>query len=58
MAHELGHLLLPAHSHSETGVMRASIDVQMAADKKLRFSSDQAALMLERLTVAPVVSTH
>ena len=58
MAHELGHLLLPAHSHSETGLMRASLDVELAADKKLRFTTDQAALMLERLTVAPVVSTH
>jgi hypothetical protein len=58
MAHELGHLLLPAHSHSETGLMRANIDVELAADKKLRFTSDQAALMLERLTVAPALSTH
>jgi hypothetical protein len=58
MAHELGHLLLPAHSHSEVGLMRANIDMHLAAAKKLRFTSDQAALMLERLTAPPVVSTH
>ena len=58
MAHELGHLLLPAHSHSETGLMRASLDVELAADKKLQFTSAQAALMLERLTTPPVLSTH
>ena len=58
MAHELGHLLLPAHSHSESGVMRANLDVQLAAEKKLGFTSDQSALILERLMVRPVVSTH
>ena len=36
--------------------MRASIDVELAAEKKLRFTSDQAALMLERLKAPPVVS--
>jgi hypothetical protein len=58
MAHELGHLLLPANSHSDSGLMRASLDMELAAEKKLRFTSDQAALMLERLTAPPVVSTH
>ncbi len=58
IAHELGHLLLPAHSHSEAGVMAAGLNVELAAAKKLRFTSDQAALMLERLTASPVVSTH
>lgn len=57
IAHELGHLLLPAHSHSDSGLMRANLDVELAAEKKLRFTSDQAALILERLTVPPVVST-
>jgi hypothetical protein len=58
MAHELGHLLLPAHSHSATGVMRPNMDVELAANRKLAFTKDQAALILQRLTVAPVVSTH
>ena len=58
MAHELGHLLLPAHSHSEMGLMKATMDLRLAAEKKLRFTRDQAALMLERLKAPPVVSTH
>ena len=58
MAHELGHLLLPAHSHSEAGLMRASLDMRMVAAKNLDFTTDQAALMLERLMAPPVVSTH
>ena len=52
------HLLLPAHSHSEAGLMRASLDMRMVAAKNLRFTTDQATLMLERLTAPPVVSTH
>lgn len=58
MAHELGHLLLPAHSHSEEGLMRASMDMRLAAARKLRFTTDQEALMLERLMAPPAVSTH
>jgi hypothetical protein len=58
MAHELGHLLLPAHSHSEVGLMRPNLDMHLAVAKKLRFTRDQAAQMLERLPVPAVVSTH
>jgi hypothetical protein len=58
IAHELGHLLLPAHSHSSSGLMRPDLDMERAATKKLRFSADQVALILERLTVQQVVSTH
>jgi hypothetical protein len=58
IAHELGHLLLPAHSHSELGLMQARLDLRLAAAKRLRFTSDQAAQMLERLTARTVVSTH
>jgi hypothetical protein len=58
IAHELGHLLLPAHSHSETGLMRPNIDMELAAARKLRFTADQVALILERLTAPPVVSTR
>ena len=58
IAHELGHLLLPAHSHSDSGVMMASLNMEKASERNLRFTNDQAALMLERLTASPAVSTH
>src|SRR4030095_16586544 len=58
IAHELGHLLLPAHSHSSSGLMRPDLDMELAATRKLRFTADQVALIQERLTVQQVVSTH
>ena len=58
IAHELGHLLLPAHSHSSSGLMRPDLDMERAATKKLRLTADQIALIQERLTVQQVVSTH
>jgi hypothetical protein len=58
MAHEIGHLLLPVHSHSESGVMRATMDMRLVAAKKLGFTRDQATLMLKRLHAPPMVSTH
>ena len=58
IAHELGHLLLPAHSHSSSGLMRPDLDMELAAMKKLRFTDDQIALIQERLTVQQVVSTQ
>jgi hypothetical protein len=58
IAHELGHLLLPAHSHSSSGLMRPDLDMELAAMRKLRFTADQVALIQERLTVQPVVSTQ
>ena len=58
IAHELGHLLLPAHSHSSSGLMRPDLDMELAATKKLRFTTDQVALIQERLTVQLVVSTQ
>lgn len=58
IAHELGHLLLPAHSHSSSGLMRPDIDMELAATKKLRFTAHQVALIQERLTVQSVVSTQ
>ena len=30
IAHEIGHLLLPANSHSKFGIMQASVDFRMA----------------------------
>jgi len=58
IAHELGHLLLPPHSHSSSGLMRPDLDMELAATKKLRFTADQVALIQDRLTVPQVVSTH
>lgn len=58
IAHELGHLLLPAHSHSNSGLMRPDLDMELAAMRKLRFTADQVALIQERLTVHQVVSTQ
>jgi len=58
IAHELGHLLLPAHSHSSSGLMRPDLDMELAATRKLRFTADQVALIQERLTAPPVVSTR
>ena len=58
IAHELGHLLLPAHSHSSSGLMRPDLDMELAATKKLRFTTDQVALIQERLTVQLVVSSQ
>src|SRR5262249_38908584 len=45
MAHELGHLLLPAPGHSRDGLMRpcwTRDDFQRASQGTLRFSSEQA----------------
>jgi|SoiMethySBSTD1v2_1073268.scaffolds.fasta_scaffold11706_3 hypothetical protein len=49
MAHELGHLLLPPKSHSATGVMCGTIDLQLASARQLRFTSEQGALILSKL---------
>lgn len=48
MAHELGHLLLPFHSHSRKGIMRAQWnrqDFQLAAHGNLGFTPKQAELV-------------
>jgi hypothetical protein len=53
MAHEMGHLLLP-YGHSATGLMRAewdARDLRLAADGRLNFTSDQAALIRGQLLV-------
>jgi hypothetical protein len=52
LAHEIGHLLLPYHSHSRTGLMRAtwvSEDFQKLARGWLLFTPEHAALMRARL---------
>ena len=42
VAHEIGHLLLPRGAHSPSGIMRASLDRQLAALGGLFFTADQA----------------
>jgi len=49
MAHELGHLLLPARSHTPVGLMSANMDLNRVRIGAFRFSSQEAALMIERL---------
>jgi transcriptional regulator len=48
MAHEMGHLLLPFPSHSETGIMKSSFfkrDYQHATQGRLGFTDEQAQLL-------------
>ena len=52
IAHELGHLLLPPMSHSAAGLMRANIDLEMVSERRLRFSTEQAALIVHKLDEA------
>jgi len=52
VAHEIGHLLLPYHSHSRSGLMRVSWiseDFQNLARGWLLFTPEQGALMRARL---------
>ena len=52
MAHEIGHLLLGANSHSRTGIMRASWsgdDLSLAARAYLLFTPEQSRQMKTRL---------
>jgi hypothetical protein len=56
IAHELGHLLLPYGSHSESGLMRmdwSRADLEHAAHGLLLFTSQEAALIRERLLAHP-----
>ena len=48
IAHELGHLLLPANGHSATGIMRASLDY--TTEEALRFTEAEANAIHEFLT--------
>jgi hypothetical protein len=52
MAHEIGHLLLPYGTHSETGLMRADWsrdDLEHAAHGTLLFTREEAGLIRKRL---------
>jgi len=59
MAHEMGHLLLPAYgSHAAAGLMKGDWDTQqarLASMSSLRFESGQAA-MIRRACIARVMS--
>lgn len=57
MAHELGHLLLPAHSHSESGVMQANLDLRLAAAGKFGFTIGQVRQLQQHVMAPRVVST-
>jgi hypothetical protein len=55
IAHEVGHLLLPYGSHSQTGLMRAQWndeDLQRARDGGLGFTARQGDLIRSRLVAA------
>jgi hypothetical protein len=52
LAHEVGHVLMPDHGHSQEGLMRACWDRDdfNSADRgQLRFIPEQAALMRQSL---------
>jgi predicted Zn-dependent protease len=59
IAHEIGHLLLPPNSHSRDGVMRPSLDLELAAAKRLHFTEAQGELIVRRLDGSMVaIATH
>jgi hypothetical protein len=50
LAHEIGHQLLPAHGHSDTGIMRAEIDYRSLGDPQ--FTADQQKAIQSLLAAA------
>ncbi|MEO8257689.1 MAG: hypothetical protein ABI868_10140 [Acidobacteriota bacterium] len=53
IAHEIGHVLLPAPAHSEGGIMQTPWDqrtMDQAADQRLFFTTHQGALIRQRLS--------
>lgn len=51
IAHEIGHLLLPAGSHAAAGLMREQIDTQLVAHNRLFFPEAEATLIRATLTL-------
>lgn len=52
IAHEIGHLLLPDHGHSKTGLMRADwtkADLHLAQHGRLLFTAEEGELLRSRL---------
>ena len=60
MAHELGHLLLPPHSHSATGIMRATLNLDAGAGAlRVSFTPEQAELIAGKIDrMSMTVATH
>ena len=61
MAHEVGHLLLPPHAHSLTGIMQATLNLDVVAKLPPRFTPEQGVLIAEKLDGARppmAVATH
>jgi hypothetical protein len=55
IAHEIGHVLLPAPAHTDTGLMQVPWDqraLEQAADRTLLFTARQGALMRTQLAQA------
>jgi hypothetical protein len=53
LAHEIGHVLLPAPAHSEVGIMQSPWNpwtMDQAADHGLFFTAQQGELIRQRLT--------
>jgi hypothetical protein len=50
MAHEVGHLVLPPHSHSDDGIMRANIGVR--SKSRLDFTTEQGVAIRSMLLAA------
>ena len=49
IAHEIGHLLLPTRAHSPSGIMKAGLDGERAAQGALFFTREQARQIRTRL---------
>ena len=49
LAHEIGHLLLPANAHSRSGIMQAVLTTKLVSGPGLFFTADQAQLIRTRL---------
>jgi hypothetical protein len=51
IAHEIGHLLLPPHAHTLSGVMQADLDIHNAVQGGLFFSANQGHRIRTKLSV-------
>jgi hypothetical protein len=51
IAHEMGHLLLPVHGHSATGIMCENLDLRKKVDA--RFTPEQSASIQDAAAVSP-----
>jgi hypothetical protein len=60
IAHELGHLLLPPHSHSATGIMQPTLNLDNGAGAlRVSFTREKAELIVSKLEgTLTTVATH